>query len=138
MSAGAAVVDASVWISSLSPGEVGHLPSRRWLAAHLGAGGQVIAPTLLPVEVAGAIARRSGDALLGELAMNAVLILPALYLIGLDGQLSMHAARLAAELRLRGADAVYVALAHRLGIPLITWDREQLTRATARIAVQTP
>jgi predicted nucleic acid-binding protein len=138
VSAGTAVVDASVWISSLSPGEVGHLPSRRWLTAHLGTGGQVIAPALLLVEVAGAVARRSGDALLGELAMNAVLILPALYLIELDGRLSMHAARLAADLRLRGADAVYVALAHQLGIPLITWDREQLTRAAARIAVQTP
>jgi predicted nucleic acid-binding protein len=50
----------------------------------------------------------------------------------------MRAARCALDLRLRGADAVYVAVAHSLQVPLITWDREQLTRAAGRIAVRTP
>ena len=38
-------------------------------------------------------------------------------------------ARLAAEYRLRGADACYVAVAVALGISLISWDVEQLERA---------
>ena len=33
---------------------------------------------------------------------------------------------LAIRLRLRGADAVYVALAEQLGIPIVTWDGEML------------
>jgi len=138
VSAPAAVVDASVWVSGLTPGEVHHPISQHWLAAHLAAGGQVIAPTLLPVEVAAAITRRSGDPLLGEQGMDAVLRLPVHSLVTLDVQLSMRAARFAIDLRLRGADAVYVAVAHSLQIPLITWDREQLARAAGRIALRTP
>ena len=79
MSAPAAVVDASVWVSSLTPGEVHHPISQHWLAAHLAAGGQVIAPTLLPVEVAAAITRRSGDPLLGEQGMDAMKVVMAAF-----------------------------------------------------------
>jgi predicted nucleic acid-binding protein len=41
-------------------------------------------------------------------------------------------------LPLKGSDAVYVALAERMGIPLITWDNEQLARGAAVIDVRTP
>jgi predicted nucleic acid-binding protein len=44
----------------------------------------------------------------------------------------------AADLGLRGADAVYVALAHQLGLTLVTWDREQLTRTASMIVSRTP
>ena len=138
MSVAAAVVDASVWVSSLTPGEVHHAASQRWLAAHLAAGGQVVAPTLLLVEVAGAVARQSGDIALGRQAINLVLSLPVLYLVALDRQLSFSAAQLAADLHLRGADAVYVAVAEFVGIPLVTWDHEQLTRIGSRIIAHTP
>ena len=43
-----------------------------------------------------------------------------------------------AVLRLRGADATYVAVAQRLDLPLITWDREQLERASRLITVRSP
>ena len=55
-----------------------------------------------------------------------------------DAELALPAAELASELRLRGADAVYVAMTHRLGVPLVTWDREQLERAAVRIEARTP
>jgi predicted nucleic acid-binding protein len=41
-------------------------------------------------------------------------------------------------MRLRGADAVYVALARRLGMPLVTWDAEQRERAKPVVRVVTP
>lgn len=132
------VVDASVWVSILTPSDAHHLASQQWLAAHLAAGGQVVAPTLLLAEVAGAVARRSGDATLGQQVLNLVLRQPALYLVALDEQLSTNAARLAANLQLRGADAVYVATADSLNIPLVTWDREQLNRAARHVTVWTP
>jgi predicted nucleic acid-binding protein len=37
-----------------------------------------------------------------------------------------------------GADAVHVALADRLHIPLVTWDQEQRWRASGQIRVTTP
>jgi len=42
----------------------------------------------------------------------------------------------AAELKRRGADAVYVAVAESLGAPLVTWDEERLTRLAGAITVQ--
>ena len=45
---------------------------------------------------------------------------------------------LAAELGLKGADATTVAVAHLLGLPLVTWDRQQGERAGKRVTVYRP
>ncbi len=95
-------------------------------------------PVLLLVELAGTVSRTRRDPLRARVVVLGLRGLPHLTLVDLDDALAQEAADLATDHRLRGADAVYVALAHQLGIPLITWDREQLTRAAARVAVQTP
>jgi predicted nucleic acid-binding protein len=59
-------------------------------------------------------------------------------LIELDEALALIAANLAITFQLRGADAVYVAVAEQLDIPLVTWDREIINRARVGIQVQTP
>ena len=56
----------------------------------------------------------------------------------MDRELAQSAARHAADLPLKGADAIYVALAQYLGIPLVTWDKEHLNRAGALIDVRVP
>lgn len=48
-----------------------------------------------------------------------------------------HAERTASTLRLRGADAVYVAPAQEVGAMLITWDGEVLRRAAGTVSVTT-
>ena len=136
--AAAVVVDASVWVSRLLTHEVHHAASHRWLRDALAAGTRLVVPTLLPVEVAAAIARRTGDAAFAQQVVEDLLRLPPLRLIVVDRQLATSAAQLAAELRLRGADAVYVAAAHRLSLPLVSWDRELVARAASRIAASTP
>ena len=45
---------------------------------------------------------------------------------------------MAANLQLRGADAVYVAVAHSMGIPLVTWDQELRVRSSGFIEVLQP
>ncbi len=132
------VMDASVWVSALVPPDINYAASRLWLNRYLADGGIIIIPALLLSEVAGAISRRTGQPDLGHRAANAVLRIPNLRLVSVDARLGKEAAELAADLRLRGADAVYVALARYLGIPLITWDREQQARARAVIVVRTP
>lgn len=56
----------------------------------------------------------------------------------LDRVVLYEATALAAELRLRGADAIYVAVAVREGLPLITWDRQVLGRAGTVVSVLSP
>lgn len=133
-----AVVDASVWVSRFIPADVHHARSRQWLEDHLANGRRVLAPTLLLVEVAGAIGRRTGDPVVARRAVDSLCALPGLAWVGLPGDVRDHAAELAITLRLRGADAVYVAIADRLGVPLVTWDVEQLSRASARVVTLTP
>lgn len=53
-------------------------------------------------------------------------------------ELCARAGRIAAEYGIKGFDAVYVALAEQLGEPLVTFDQEQLTRASALISVIRP
>jgi len=132
------VVHASVIVSRLVPNDVHHEASRRWLTRHIASGGLVIAPALLLPEVAGAVARRTGEPRLARRAVEAVLRLSALRLVALDDILARAAARLAGRLRLRGADAVYVAAAAGLRLPLVSWDFEQRDRASGFVPVLAP
>jgi predicted nucleic acid-binding protein len=132
------VVDASVVVSRLVAHDVNHDASRRWLMRHVADGGLIIAPTLLLPEVAGAIARRTGEPRLARRATAALLRVPGLRLISIDDVLARAAATLAARLRVRGADAVYIAVAADLRLPLVTWDAEQRDRGARLVEVRAP
>jgi len=133
-----AVVDASIWVSRLVSADVHHPVSETWLETFVGGGGQCVAPVLLLAEVAGAISRRTTEARLGQAALKLLLRMPALRIVNVERRLGTSAAQLAADLGLRGADAVYVALARQLKVPLITWDQEQLDRTGSIIAAHQP
>jgi predicted nucleic acid-binding protein len=55
-----------------------------------------------------------------------------------DVSLGLRAAEIAGEIRLRGADSVYVALAEALSLPLYTWDKEIIDRTKTIITAQQP
>jgi len=129
------VVDASVWVSRLVPIDVFHKASVAWFENQRSLGITFLSPSLLLVETAGAISRRTGNARLSHIALERLQKLPALRLINMDYTLIHSAAELAAELKLRGADAIYVAVAARLECPLATLDIEQRTKASKIISV---
>jgi len=99
---------------------------------------QAATPVLAWPEIAGAIARRTGD---NELAKAAVAFLNRqawLEYVPLGEPLARCAIAIATEQRLRGADAVYVALASQRDGMLITLDREMLERAPTSVTARTP
>lgn len=118
--------------------DVNHAASRAWIEHYLDGRGPIMEPTLLLAEVAGAISRRTGSAVLGRQALTDLLRLRPLRLLPLDAALARSAAQLAADLHLHGSDAIYVATAQRLSVPLVTWDREQRERTTPVIVTRTP
>jgi predicted nucleic acid-binding protein len=132
------VIDASVWIGALLPIDVNHQSSNRWVNNHISKNIPHYLPTLGLAEVAGSIARRNNSSSEGINALNYIIGLNSIRLIDVDRSLGELAARLASNLRLKGADSVYVAVALQLNIPLLTWDKELLNRANAVIPVQTP
>ena len=59
-------------------------------------------------------------------------------LVPLSGAVMDRATDLAANSRLRGADAVYAAVAQQLGTTLITLDRQQLERLPPEVRTARP
>src|SRR6266702_5459004 len=55
------VVDASVWISRLTPQDVNYSASSLWATHFTSKGGLLVVPKFLLIEVAGAISRLTGD-----------------------------------------------------------------------------
>jgi predicted nucleic acid-binding protein len=124
------VVDASVWVARLVDQDIFHAHSRAWLASQRANGVRFLAPTLLLVEVAAAISRRTGDSTLAQRAVAALESLPDLRLVDMDRSVVMAATKVAVELDVRGADAFYIAIARQLSLPLATLDADQLERAS--------
>jgi predicted nucleic acid-binding protein len=124
-----------VWVSALVAGDVHHEASRAWLAAEDAAQRPLVAPVLLLPEIAAAIAGRSGRPALARAALRVVTRIRSLRLVAVDGDFAEAASRLAAEHALRGADAVYVAVARQLALPLATWDRDQSARASRVVSI---
>jgi predicted nucleic acid-binding protein len=128
------VVDASVWVARLVSEDVFYEPVRKWMSDRLEGGDQFLAPSLLLAEIGGAISRRTTPSL-GLKVIEQVQNLPGLQLVEMEHSLLLEAAQLAAELGLRGADSMYVAVAARLDIPLATLDVDQKEKAMYRIKV---
>ncbi len=131
-------VDASVHVNAASPTEAGATASHTFIDQLHGRPWPVFSPTLLLAEVAAAVARNKNDTAQGLAVAQAVRGLPGQVWVPLDDALAEVAVRLAAELRLRGADAVYAAVVKRYGTTLVTWDRQQLERLRTALPVLTP
>lgn len=135
MMAGMVVVDASVWVARLVPGDGVHQAARDWMAAQREDNTLLVSPSLLLPEVGGAIARWTGDGELAARSIAALEQLPGIRLIEMERGLVAEAAELAASLGLRGAEAVYVAAAEYLHLPLCTLDDDQARRAAYRVEI---
>jgi len=131
-------IDASVFANAFNPHEDGHAQSLQILTSIQERGDPVIVPTLLLAEVASAVARASGDSAGSIQYALAMAALPHVTLVTLTTATARQAADLAATHRLRGADAVYLAVARRYGTTLVSRDDEQRTRGGAVAPCQTP
>jgi predicted nucleic acid-binding protein len=131
------VGDASLWISYLLPDDVNHEASRTWFA-QLPPDEEVVEPTLLLVEIAAGLSRRTGRFDLVQQAVATVRSDPRLRLHSMSDALMNEVLTLAMRLRLRAGDAIYVALSRLTGAALVTWDREQRERSATVVETRSP
>ncbi len=131
-------VDASVHISAINPTEIDSAESQAFLKHIQRKELAVFSPTLLLVEVAASVARVFDNTARGIELMYAIRSLRWHTWVPLTEYLAQEAGRMGAECRLRGADAVYGAVAQRNGTTLVTLDQQQLDRLKPVLPVQRP
>jgi predicted nucleic acid-binding protein len=132
------VMDASIWVSQLRPQDANHDASRLWVERYIAAGGLLVAPVFLLIEVAAAISRRTGELALAKKAIEDLNSTDVIQFAPLDSVLVQAAVNIAADLQLRAGDAIYIAVAQQLNLPLVSWDKEQLQRAGSLTRTYTP
>jgi predicted nucleic acid-binding protein len=131
-------IDASVFVSDVVTAEIHHTDSQAFLNALRLRSEQVYCPTLLLVEAVAAIARPTGNIALAQSELGVIRHFPRMKLVNLTIARARRAAQLAAVHRLRGADAVYLAVAAEYGTTLITWVTEMLMRGASIVTTMTP
>lgn len=132
------VVDASVFVSDAQPWEVFHGDSAQLLLYFTMNQWQVLVPTIMPAEVSASIARQTGDTETAQQFVSLLQQLPHIQVVAIDIGLGNLAAAIAAQQRIRGCDAVYVALAQMRNAVLITLDQEQRQRMPPGVTARTP
>jgi predicted nucleic acid-binding protein len=133
----AVTLDASIWIAALRTNEPSHEIALRLLQTLMERGAAFVQPTLFPIEVAGAMRRRTGDAFRARHAVERIDSLNA-HTVDIDRALAADAAALAMEVGIAGADACYVAVSQRHGSTLITLDEALIQRAMSCADVVSP
>ena len=133
-----AVIDASVYIALVKAHEREHSSSWAWFEQATAAKESLVAPVILLAEVAAALSRGVGDPTLAHRVVQQLARSEAIELLPVSMTMAEQAAEIAAEHRIRGCDAVYVALAEQLSDTLVTLDRQQLERGAALVAVRAP
>ena len=133
-----AVIDASVYVALINANESEHANSWAWVEQARAADESIVAPVTLLSEIAAALTRGVGDLRLAHRVVQQLARSEVMQLIPVTLAMAERAALIAAEHRIRGCDAVYVALADQLSDTLVTLDRQQLERGAALVTVRAP
>jgi len=133
-----AVVDASVYVALVHADEPGHVDSWAWLLDAQSRDEMLRAPCILAAEVAAAIGRGMSAPDLAHRIVQQLLSANVVELIPVSIPLAGRAAVIAADERVRGCDAVYLALAEQTADVLVTLDRQQLERGANLVRTRRP
>lgn len=132
------VIDASVFMALLYQDEPGHKISRTWFGDALTSGEILSSQVIVLAEVAAAISRSKSDSARANQFVQLLTDGDLITLYPVTFGLAERAAEIAADYKIRGCDAVYVALAEQLGEELVTLDNEQLTRGAGVVRTVRP
>jgi predicted nucleic acid-binding protein len=132
------VLDASVLVAAALPNEPFHADAKALMQYLMEEGGYIYLPAIAFAEVAAAIARGAGDEQLALAVVAQYSSRPDLQRVAVDVALGDLTTEIAAKQRIRGCDAVYVALAYVEQAVLVTLDGQQRERAPSDVTACTP
>jgi predicted nucleic acid-binding protein len=133
-----AVVDASVYIALINAHESEHSNSWAWFEQAKATRETLVAPVILLPEVSAALSRGMGAAALAHQVVRQLAHSKVIELSPVTAALAERAATIAADHRIRGCDAIYVALAEQLDDCLVTLDQQQLECGAAVVTIRKP
>lgn len=131
-------IDANIWVGALDGRDPASETCRACLLKAAEGSGRLYSPLLLTLEVAATIGRKTRDAHQGMRAAEWVRRFPGHVWLPLSETVAATAERFATSLFLRGADAIYVAVAHLSDSVLLTYDTEVIERASKVVKVMEP
>jgi len=131
-------IDASVLVNSFVKNEEHHEFSRKFLEGIKSGGGLAVFPEIVLPEVASAVSRGCGDSAIAAEFAAELRRIPNFTFVPVDSEISGLAVKFAADNKLRGCDAIYVAVASLFRARLITLDSQQLERSNGIVEARTP
>ena len=132
------VIDTSVWISHLVPADAHHTSTNACLNRISARPQRFSVPAIFLAEVSGVLARfDTPDAFVFD-AVGEIDRSDRFNITPITLGHAMLAAAIARMAKIRGSDAIFVALAVSLEIPLLTWDKQQRERGARFCRTMTP
>ncbi len=133
-----AVIDASVYISLVNAHEIHHADSWAWFQQAIDYDEIIVAPVILLAEVAAGLSRGTRNVELAHNVVQQLLDGDLIKLYPITQNLAEQAAKISADHKIRGCDAIYVALAESLEDYLVTLDNQQLNRGASVVTTRKP
>ncbi len=130
------VLDASVAVAALRRQEPGHAAALHRCMPLFAGRDEIVVPAIFEIEVVSALARRGAAPASIEQFFEKHF--GSRQLVAIGPRAARAARAIASSTRLRAADALYVWLAAREGLPLVTADAEVLARGGGVCHVQVP
>ncbi len=121
------VLDASVAVAAIRTTEPGHVAALARCMDLFSGRDEIVVPALFDVEVTAALVRRGISLTRVDTFLNKHLASRVLVTVGPRAARSVR--RVVAATHLRAADALYVWVADRAGLELVTADQEVIARA---------
>ena len=132
------VIDASVFVADAQPHEPFHAEANRLLETLAAQECVLHVPAIVLSEIAAASRAAQATLNLAREAVGLYRQWPGIRITPVDEMLGSLAADVAAGSRIRGCDAVYVALAYVEQAVLVTLDGQQRERAPSGVTACTP
>ena len=120
-------IDSSVWVAAFLKDEKHNETAYNFIASLIESGEDIIIPVTVYIEIMMALSRRGAGELI-ESTSQFLLTIPSLQFVELTYPRMIDIVETTASLRLRGMDAIVVAVAHEYGSQLATLDRELAER----------
>lgn len=130
-------IDSSVWVAAFLASEASHKRAYAFLTSVIKDNSSVILPVTIPVEVALALARRGASPLANE-ALEFMLTLPSVQFVEITYLRMIDIIQATAPLKVRGMDAIVIAVAREYDSRLVTLDKELERRAKGFVKTASP